>query len=319
MSALNSKFGNMLKSKKFNVLGFFLILALLFSVLTKLSKKYTQTFAFQIEMKNVPKVDVILQDSSQQIDVTVSTYGFNLIAYYLKTPKLSLDFSNLERTKKAYIWTEKTDISNIASQFDRNVEILTIKPDSIHFRYDANFTKKVPVVLTSDIKFASGFDVIDHYILKPDSVEIIGPKVILDSINSIETDLLKLNNINSPITAELKLNVAKIQEFVNVSHESIVVKANIEKFTEGSVSVPVTVINIPKGLEIKYFPKEINVVFYTSLSGFNNISSNNFRIECDFSKLEESETTLKAVIVQEPRQVKNVRLNTRQIEFIIIE
>lgn len=319
MSALKSKFGDLVKSKKFNVLGLFLLLALLFSVLTKLSKKYTQTFAFKIEMENVPKADVILQNSSQQIDVTVNTYGFNLIGYYLKTPKLNIDFSNLKRTKSAYIWTEKTDISNIASQFDRNIEILTIKPDSILFDYDSNVVKKVPVLLKSEIQFASGFDVIDNYLLVPDSVEIIGPKVVLDSIHNLQTDLLELNNINSPIDANLKLNVSKINNVVNISHESIVVRADVEKFTEGSVSVPVTVVNVPKNLKIKYFPKEIDVVFYTSLSRFNNISSNNFSIECDFSKLEAAETALKAFIVQQPRGVKNVRLNTRQIEFIIIE
>lgn len=319
MSALTSKFGNIVKSKKFNVLGLFLILALLFSVLTKLSKQYTQTFAFKIEKKSVPKTDVILQDSSQQINVTLSTYGFNLIKYYLKTPQLSIDFSNLKRTKSAYIWTEKTDISNIASQFDRNVEILSIKPDSILFGYDANVIKKVPVILNADIKFASGFDVIDQYTLVPDSIEIIGPKVVLDSINKIESELLQLNNINASIHTQLKLNTSKLQDLVTVSHEAVAVKATIEKFTEGSVSVPVTIVNVPKGLEIKYFPKEIDVVFYTSLSGFNNISSNNFSIECDYNELEPLETTLKAAIVQQPRQVKNVRLNTRQVEFIIIE
>ena len=90
MSRLKIHISRLFKSKKINVLLVFVLLALLFSLLTKLSKDYTKTISFDIEMTNVPSQYVILKDSVQMLDVTLTSSGFNLLKYYLIDPQLIL-------------------------------------------------------------------------------------------------------------------------------------------------------------------------------------------------------------------------------------
>ncbi|RLD30212.1 MAG: YbbR-like domain-containing protein [Bacteroidetes bacterium] len=314
-----SKIASFFSSKKVNVFILFLLLALLFSVLTKLSKDYTQTVDFNIEAINVPEDKVIVKDSSHVMQITLTTYGFRLIKYYLIKPTIKVDFQNLDRNTTHYFWIERRELSNIVSQFDANIKIESINPETIAFRYDVNHVKKIPVVLDSQINFSSGFDLIEDYIINPDSIKVIGPKVLIDSISEIATMQLTMDDVNSNVSVPVKLNLPKHTENLEFSHNQVQVSAKVERFTEGSINIPVDIINLPNEIKIKYYPKEVSVLFFTSLSNFKSISSSSFIVECDYNKLNVQDTYLIPKIVKQPNNVKNVRLNENRIEFILTQ
>ena len=316
---IKRKIKSFFSSKKVNIFALFLVLALLFSVLTKLSKDYTQTVVFNIETINIPEDKVIVSDSSHVLNITLTTYGFKLVKYYLSKPFVTVDFQNLDQNTTHYFWTEKREFSNIASQFDQNVKIESINPDTIAFRYDVSHIKKVPVILDAEINFSPGYDLLDVYKLTPDSIKVIGPKVLTDSINEIVTKQLKINNINSDILATVQLKLPPNNNELQFSESSVMVSATVERFTEGSINVPVNIINVPNNIKLKFFPKEVSVIFFTSLSNFKSISSSSFIVECDYNTLQPGDTYIIPKIVQQPDKVKNVRLNEKKIEFILIQ
>ncbi|MCB0461074.1 MAG: YbbR-like domain-containing protein [Flavobacteriaceae bacterium] len=318
MSILKSKLSKLYKSKRVNILALFILLAFLFSFLTKLSKDYTRTIPFNIEMLNIPEEDVILKDSLHFIDVTLTTYGFNLLKYYFVEPKLKVDFRQLTKTPTFYQWTKNNQFQNVVNQFNTNVKINGISPDTINFQYDSYFVKTIPVVLNENVKYATGFDIDETYKLEPDSIKVIGAKTALDSINKIETMLFDLNNINSDINASIKLKMPENNPDVKFSESKVLVSGAVKKFTEGSLFVPIVVTNLPENVNIKYFPKEIEVIFYTSLDNYKEISPNSFRVECDYSKLDAINNKLVPLIKKQPNNVRNLRLGTKSIEFIIL-
>jgi len=317
MSRLKIHISGLFKSKKINVLLVFVLLALLFSLLTKLSKDYTKTISFDIEMTNVPSQYVILKDSVQMLDVTLTSSGFNLIKYYVVDPKLTLDFSTIKRDKKQYIWTKNSQFQNIVNQFNVGTTINALKPDSIKFNYDTRFIKRLPVVLDQKIKFAPGFDIANPYVLKPDSIDVTGSKMMIDTLRQIKTKTLSMSDVNNDINMLVDVNLPNNGGDFSLSSSQVEVFGEVTKFTEGSIFVPVRISNLPENLSINYFPKEIEVVFYTSLENYGNISINSFKVECDFGTLNDFENQLIPKIIEKPKQVKNVRLGAKSIEFII--
>ena len=317
--AFKRKIISFFSSKKVNVFALFLILALLFSVLTKLSKDYTHTVVFNIEAVNIPEDKIIISDSTHVLNITLTTYGFKLVKYYLSKPSITVDFQTLKQNETHYFWTEKREFSNVVSQFDQNVKIESINPDTISFRYDVNHVKKVPVILDAEINFSPGYDLLDIYKLAPDSIKVIGPKVLTDSVNEIVTKHLRINNINSDISASVQLKLPINNSELQFSESSVIVSATVERFTEGSINVPVNIINVPDNIKLKYYPKEVSVIFFTSLSNFKSISSSSFIVECDYNALQSGDTYIIPKVVQQPDKVKNVRLNEKKIEFILIQ
>ena len=115
------------------------------------------------------------------------------------------------------------------------------------------------------------------------------------------------------------LKLPKNSKDLKFSNKSISLTATVEKFTEGALKVPVAIKNIPNNKTIKYFPKTVNVTYYTSLNNFKTISAKDFRVECDFSKTTNNQSFLLPELTKSPATVKHVKINQQHIEFIIIE
>ncbi|MFH4965836.1 YbbR-like domain-containing protein [Gaetbulibacter sp. M235] len=309
-----------IKNKKINVFFLFLLLSFLILIFSKLSKEYTNTIVFTINKINVPKEYVILNDSNTKLNITLRTHGFNWLKYYLSKPEITIDFSkDVKRKGAQYIWDKSKVFINSESEFGNQVELLNVSPDELYFKYDVNLIKKVPVIVSDQISFSPGFDAFNSIKVEPDSIQIVGPNDMLVNIKSIEIEKIALENIKSDILKVVKLKIPKNNKDLIFSNEEVNLSLKVEKFTEGSLKVPIILINIPDSLSIKYFPKTINVIYYTSLNNFNEISAKDFKVICDFSKVNNSQTFLLPELNKITNKVKTAKINQQHIEFIITE
>ena len=319
MGNLSSNIKSYFKKKRLNVFVTFLMLALLFSILTKLSSNYTKTISFQLKPINVPEDIVVINDSLQKMDVVVTTFGFKFFKYYFNRPKINIDFSNLETTKLHYIWAQEKERYNIVSQFDANENIGVVNPDTIIFSYSKNGIKKVPIVLNHDMTFSAGYNLYGDLKVIPDSIKIIGPALIIDTINSIQTKRIVFENISKDISENVMLKLPKSSSEITFSNTEVEIAGDVERFTEGSVEVSVNVVNVPQDIKINYYPKTIPVVFSASLDNYKLINSGSFIVECDFNDLQDDGSYLIPEIKRVPEAVKSARLDVKRVEFILVQ
>ena len=76
----------------------------------------------------------------------------------------------------------------VMQYFGSQVRLINVSPDKLYFKYDTNLVKKVPVILKADINFKPGYDMFNKYKLEPDSINVIGPKVLVSKIKNVETE-----------------------------------------------------------------------------------------------------------------------------------
>ncbi len=317
---IKSKISTSIKNRKINVFFLFLFFAFIILIFTKLSKEYTNTVAFNINKTNVPQESIILNDSSAILNITLKTHGFKWLTYYFNKPKVTIDFTkDVTKIDSTFVWSKSKAYLLASTQFGKQVELLNISPDTLIFRFDANLVKKIPVVFNSNIKFSSGFDIAESYKITPDSIEVIGPHVLASQISNIETELVEMEDVKSDINKVIKLSLPENNNDLKFSNKTINLTANVEKFTEGTLKVPVSIKNGPKNKTLKYFPKTVNVVYYTSLKNFKTIGANDFKIECDFSKITSNQSFLLPELTKFPETVKHAKISQQNIEFIIIE
>src|SRR5690606_14470470 len=308
-----------IKNKKINVFFLFFFMAFAILILTKLSKEYTNTVTFGINKVNVPKEVVVLNDSSLKLHVTLKTIGFKWLKYYLTKPAITIDFSkDVSRTAASFVWDKSKLYQSETGPFSANVEIMAVSPNQLEFRYDTNLVKKVPVVLHTDVKFAAGFDLEEGFELKPDSVVVIGPEVIASKVDAIHTETLVLKDVKTNISQSVKLKFPNTKD-LDFSVNQVNVSAKVNRFTEGTLKIPVSITNVPEGITLNYFPKEVNVTFYTSLSHFNSVTTKDFKVECDYSTLTNQQGFLVPRLTKMPKLVKSAKVAQQHIEFIILE
>lgn len=320
MTTLKSKLLTAIKTRKINIFFLFFILAFAILVLTKLSKTYTNTIAFTVTPKNIPDEVIILNDSSHQLKVTLKAQGFKWLKYYLKQPNLSIDFNtDVDKVDSTYVWSRAKGFSSINDQFSKEIEIESINPETLSFYFDENAVKYVPIHPQVNITFAPGYDVMEKISTDPDSIKIIGPESLLKELEFIKTDNFDLKDVKKPIHKILKLNLDSLNTKMTVSQKEVLLVLDVKKFTEGTKEIPVEIINVPKNISLKYFPKSIYISYYTSLENFNAIKKNDFRLICNYNDLKENSTFLTPVLTKTSEKAKSVRLHHEKVEFIITE
>ncbi|WP_299782537.1 YbbR-like domain-containing protein [uncultured Formosa sp.] len=320
MKDIKSRFLKFVKSKKINIFTLFLLLSFTILVLNKLSRTFTNTITFSVKTINLPETYVVLNDSNQKLNITFKTYGFKFLRYYISKPDLILDYNDkLHLTDSSFAWSSHRSYSKINEQFDKDIDIVSVLPDTLVFKYDENATKDVPVVLQKNIKFSPGFDVLNGVSMTPDTVHIVGPEKIVNNIKSIKTLPLELEDVHLDIDQKIGLELPKANKLITFSHNKVHLSAKVEKFTEGTFNIPVTIKNVPPNLSLKFYPKSVSVSFYTNLSGFNQVQAKDFKVECDYEKHVDNQSYLVPELVAQPEAVKSAKIIHQKVEFIISE
>ena len=308
---------NLVQGKRLNVFVLFLFLSFLISLLVKLSNTYTQTLKFELVPTQLLSNEVLISKASKSIKVTLSGKGFELLKYYIYPPKIEVDFSQLNKDKTLYYWTVRSQFENIINYFDEKVALKSINPDTILYSYDRQFIKKIPVEILVNSSFAVGYDLVQPFQSEPDSITLMGPESVLKTMNAVRTKTTSFTAVNSTIDKVVGLDIKNSTNQLTYSHKKVSIHAEVEKFTEGTVSVPVTIVNVPENLTINFFPKEIRVLFYTSLKAYNSIEARQFSVECDFNALTTDNKYLKPFLVSQPKSVKTAKLETTEFEYVI--
>ena len=321
LNRIKLKFSKSVKNKRINVFGLFLLIAFLILVVTKLSDTYVETIPFSISYKNLPENNVITLDTVPKVNVTVSTNGFKLLSYYFYDPEYTLDFENQTSIKdNTYMWLAEKGRYDFKQQLGTSVTVVSVKPDTLILPFGILSVKKVPVILKSQIKYASGYDIIDTIKLVPDSVKIIGAAAEISRIDYVETQLVELVNIKDDINDRVLLDFSIASDRLKLSDDNVTIKAQVEQFTEGTFEIPVSILNKPQNVEINYFPKQIKVAYYINLKEYELIKPDDFIIECDYEEVKNTDKlyfTPKLIINSD--KVKSANLKQNKVEYIIVK
>ena len=307
---------NMFKYKTLNKFLFFLFISVLFSTIVKLTKVHTKSISYKINLVDIPDNKIISNQSVDSIKLTVSSFGLDFIKYYLSNQVINISSKDILDNSQSYVITQSNSYSQIDNFITPKFELISINFDSLFFDYDRLRTKNVPVVLNSSINFSQGFDYFENFTLTPDSISVIGPELVLESINAVTTKELILDNLKSSINQNLLLDIQNTN--LKYSNKFVKLLIDVEKSTESILDIPVSITNIPKDIKLNYYPKMIKISFTVSLDNYQNYSSKDFKIICDFNQIS-LDGKLTPKVINQPNLIKNLRLINNEIQYVFLK
>ena len=307
---------NIFNYKTFNNFFIFLLISILFSTIVKLTKVHTKSISYKINLVDIPDNKIISNQSVDSIKLTVSSFGLDFIKYYLSNQVINISSKDILDNSQSYVITQSNSYSQIDNFITPKFELISINFDSLFFDYDKLRTKNVPVVLNSSINFSQGFDYFENFTLIPDSISVIGPELVLESINAVTTKELILDNLKSSINQNLLLDIQNTN--LKYSNKSVKLLIDVEKSTESILDIPISIINIPKDIKLNYYPKMIKISFTVSLDNYQNYSSKDFKIICDFNQIS-LDGKLTPKVINQPNLIKNLRLINNEIQYVFLK
>ena len=236
----------------------------------------------------------------------------------MEDPIIEISLNDLKKSKSKYQWSKQRNFSVLESKFDGSVTLISTSVDEIDFIIEEYESKKVPVKLDFELEYKSGFDSFEPYQLSKDFISITGPNSLIDSINEIQAQKLVLQDVDQDINRKIKIKPSE-NENVIYSENEIDFYLKVEKFTEESIKVPVTIVNIKDNMKINYFPKVVSVLYRVSIKDYKTVNPMDFRVECDLNTINKDNSIMISTITKQPENVKKSRIENNQIQYVIIE
>jgi len=285
-----------LNKKKVKVFSLFLLCSFLAWFISNLSDTYESRAYFTINYRNLPDSLLLGKNSDHLIEAKLRTSGFQFLYYKIFKSRIDIDVSEVEFQNGGYVLSE---------------EILKRQMDQVD-------SKKIPIKAKLGLQLEQNYILDGKIKITPDSIEVKGPSNEIDTIKSIKTSLLQLNNVNADFSNEVGLVFPKGLDNSIFSIGRVTVSGKVSKFSEKVFEVPIQVINIPEGYQIKTFPDVVTVLCKATIERLKEISASDFEIVADYSQLMGSESsTLFLEIKESPEKVYDVKLESNTVNFVL--
>jgi|GEM_PF-5664002 len=284
---------------------------------SKLSETHTDATSFALDFTNVPDSLILNKDARMNVELRVQASGWQFLGLQFGNRRLAISLNGVRQSPVGYYLPRHLFLSQIESQLPGAVDLMEVDGDTLYIAFLKLHSKKVPVVGNVSIDLGQNHLLEGKIRLIPDSIMLSGPASELDSINSVVTLPVSLRNITESIDKPVGLTIPGGVRYTSFSDSTVRLTAEVFRFSEKIVEVPVTVINLPEGTEIKTFPSTIPVLCKARIDKLKTVDPDDFRLTADYSSLKESQSYLQVSLEQKPEEVHSAQLLEERIEFIL--
>lgn len=299
-----------------------ILIAAFFWLLIKLSDQYNETFQFEVNYTNAPAEKMLTSIIDTNVNITLSAKGFEMLKLVL-TQDLSRidinlnDFEIFHLNETNYYITTDAIRERISANIGVPKDQVEISGERLEFRMENLFEKKVAIINKLNLNFKPQYNLYSNILVSPSEVTVFGPKDILNTIENIYTDNSSIVNISSDIDENVKL-VNPNSDFLHLSFDIVNIKANVEKFTESSLEIPIDLSNI--NYKVKAFPNNVKIFFTIAQKDFSNVIQTQFKVKANLNNIDIiTANKLQLEIVTKPDFVSGIRLQPSEIEFLILK
>tara|TARA_R110000764_G_scaffold219818_1_gene307767 strand:- start:193120 stop:194076 length:957 start_codon:yes stop_codon:yes gene_type:complete len=307
-----------LNKKKVKVFSLFLLCSFLAWFISNLSDTYESRAYFTLNYRNLPDSLLLGKNSDNLIEAKLRTSGFQFLYYKIFKTRIDIDVSQVEFQNGDYVMSEEALRKQMDQQLSQSISLLELDRRTLEIDLYQVDSKKIPIEAKLNLQLEQNYILDGKIKILPDSIEVKGPSNEIDTINSIKTSLIQLNNVNADFSNEVSLVFPKGLDNSIFSIGRATVSGKVSKFSEKVFEVPVQVINVPQGYQIKTFPDVVTVLCKATIERLKEISASDFEIVADYGQLMGSESSTLFLEIQEsPQKVYDVKLEDNTVNFVL--
>lgn len=308
-----------MRSLNIRVFSTIVVITALISIMLKLNKDFNFIAKVPVSFYELPKDKLLKSYTSQEVSVRGIASGYNYLKYRFFDQNFKINLSELKRKDSTLYFYDFNEEEDRLSGSLATSEIKSFEPDTLFFILDKNFEKKVEVRSRINYNFAAGYGSLRGLSFLPDSVLVRGPETSIDTLEAVYTEPVSFTGIKQDMRDSVSLVSYKPIKQLEIDPGKVGFSLSVDKFTEGSLVVPIQVINVPAEVTAKIFPKRVKLIFNVNLKNYNRLKSSNFKVICDFDKIDSTSTSLTPEIVQYPSYVRDLRLGEKTVQYLLVK
>ncbi len=293
-----------------------------FWFLNALSKTYTEDLTVPVDYVNFPNNKTMASKTVDQFGLKVKAHGFTILRHKLNFLFMPLEFNVNEMTqnrmqesnRSSFSFPSREFFSELSDQFSNEMDIVSMSPDTLFFKFDQMGKKRVKVQPVVKLNLKKQFQISGEIETKPDSVTVNGAQSTIDTLQFVSTEPIRVNAADQTITANAKIRPIKE---IYYERKSVKVSVPIEEYTESQLSVPVVIDDQAATGNIKLFPAKVKVSFQVGLSRFSQINPEDFKLTVSYGDILEGKQQLKVSAEAIPTFIYSLKITPEELEYLI--
>lgn len=258
------------------------IMAVALWFIVNLSGSYSINVNLPIEPGNIPEDMALTEELPEFVQADVAGDGWQLLSLFNDPPTVIINIENEE--------VNLFDQVRQRLSYLQGVDIAKVQPLVVRLDMEAKVSKKIPVVLNTDIQFQNRFGMIGEPVISPDSIIITGAASKVADIDEwVVQDTLRLKGVRNDISRNIELQ--KSTGVIELSETEIQFEADISEFTEGETTVYIDTRGLPRGQSVTYNPASVTITYDVPIEQFAEVEKlQPYQAYVQYSKIIEDST-----------------------------
>jgi YbbR domain-containing protein len=293
----------------------FLVLSGLFWLSTALNESYDCEVAVPLFLENIPKNVIVTSDVEDTLRVTVHDKGYAIMEYLYgdKVTPVRINVPTLSKESGRYVVTSAELLRLVRKQLNAFSSVTSVKPERLEVVYCHGSAKKVAVRLDGNIVPAANY-YLSHVQITPEKVTVYAAKQLLDSITYVTTEPLQMRNFTDSVSLTATLKTVK---GARITPQTVKVELFPDILTEGTADVPITVVNLPEGVNVRTFPLRVKVKYSVGVSLFRSVNTSQFRVEMDYNEIRSGSDKCPLHLTKMPQGITKASLEFAEVDYLI--
>ncbi len=279
--------------------------------------------AIPVNYVNFPVGKRIVNKLPPYIMADIRTSGAKLLMLLVKKSiaEITVDVKHTTHIKALFGSASVSTVSsigNLSKLLNTDVDLIKVKPDSIHFIFGKTFTKKVFIKAQVQINYNIPQGIFKRIKVFPQYVSISGDSITLSKIDTLYTEKIVLNNLNQRV--EQLTNVQLPEEFeslVSLSNEKVKLQINLDEYAQKTIQLPVNILNIPQNSSVKTFPAFVTVTITAPYTMFDSLNAQSLKAFVDYNNTLNKNEKLSVHVTSLIKDSKITQILPQKVEYII--
>jgi|GEM_PF-1299193 len=274
--------------------------------LNALSKNYSTYILFPVNIVYDEESYMPVSNLPKFVSANVDGDGWKLLGYMLgKKREIDYRIANPIASKQLEHGKLVTYIKAIDPKLDINY--LNVQPNQ--FRFEHRIKRRIRLYADiNNAQFADGFDMMGEARLHPGSIEISGPKSLVNALPSFLPLALDMKDIKSDVSKELAINIGELtqSDLVSMSHKSALVKLTVLPSFGQVLQLPVSWTE--PHVKYKLVPTSVKISFNQNGVNLPPAMPHQFQVQANFNDINWQDSTVQLNLTKSPSTAISFRI-----------
>lgn len=298
----------------------FLACSFMIWLVSNLSETYESRALFDLNFESLPEGVALEKGMQQELRLKLRASGFRFLTGSFGQQELKINLSGLAEQEGLYYLTRTELSAQIEKQLTNSVSLLELELDNDTLFIGAYplIRKTVPIRPNLELSVTQNYRLYGEVVVIPDSVEIEGPASELNQTTEIATQLIILENISDDFSEKSLLLHPEPLVNSKLSVSTVLVKGEIDRFSEQEVKVDISRKGIPDSVAIQLLPTQVSLICRGRPENLKRLKASDFEVETFFSDVSHIGTasSLALRLTKQPDSILSVRITPARVRVI---